>query len=377
MPARIVDRRERTAGILPEEQEGEFISMKTRIMVLFGGNSSEYEVSLQSGAAVLDALDRERYEVFPVGITRQGRWLAYSGTTEEIRQDTWEAHSGCRRVWLSPEPEVHGCLLQSQNGIEVVRLDAVFPVLHGKNGEDGTVQGICGLAGIPVVGCGILSSALCMDKHRAHRLAAAGGIAVPKGRVIRRSELLADGQLPADAADGLRYPLFVKPVKSGSSFGVSRIEAPEELERAAVLAFERDGEILVEEAVDGFEVGCAILGTSPLTVGEVDEIELAGDLFDYTEKYNLITSRIHMPARITAGTAQKVKETAVKLYRLLGCSGFARVDLFLCPDGTLVFNEVNTIPGFTSHSRYPNMMKGIGWSFERVVNTLAGLAAEP
>ena len=124
-------------------------------------------------------------------------------------------------------------------------------------------------------------------------------------------------------------------------------------------------------------MGCAILGTSPLTVGEVDEIELAGDLFDYTEKYNLITSRIHMPARITAGTAQKVKETAVKLYRLLGCSGFARVDLFLCPDGTLVFNEVNTIPGFTSHSRYPNMMKGIGWSFERVVNTLAGLAAEP
>ena len=168
MPARIVVRRKRTAGLLPAEREGEFIIMKTRIMVLFGGNSSEYEVSLQSGAAVLDALDRERYEVFPVGITRQGRWLAYSGTTEEIRQDAWEARPDCRRVWLSPEPEVHGCLLQSQNGIEVVRLDAVFPVLHGKNGEDGTVQGLCGLAGIPVVGCGILSSALCMDKHRAH-----------------------------------------------------------------------------------------------------------------------------------------------------------------------------------------------------------------
>ena len=351
--------------------------MKKKILVLFGGNSSEYEISLQSAAAVLDALDRETYEIFSVGITRRGKWLAYYGSTKEIRDDVWARQPGCRPAFISPDPGVHGCLVQAEEGYDTVRIDAVFPVLHGKNGEDGTVQGLCGLAGIPVVGCGILSSALCMDKHRAHRLAAASGIKVPRGMVISRREWNGTENQEKAGLGDLEFPLFVKPVKSGSSFGVSRVERPEKLDEAIRAAFQQDNEVLIEEAVDGFEVGCAILGTTPLTVGEVDEIELAGGVFDFTEKYNLITSQIHMPARITEETAKRVKETAVKLYRILGCSGFARVDLFIRPDGALIFNEVNTIPGFTSHSRYPNMMKGIGLPFEKVVNTLVTLASMP
>ena len=345
-------------------------------MVLFGGNSSEYEVSLQSGAAVLDALDRERYEVFPVGITRQGRWLAYSGTTEEIRQDAWEARPDCRRVWLSPEPEVHGCLMQSQNGIEVVRLDAVFPVLHGKNGEDGTVQGVFELAGVPVIGCGVLASALCMDKDRAHKLAALAGIAVPKSAKFDRGA--AAGEIAA-AAESIGWPLFVKPVRAGSSFGISRIEGPEALETAVAAAFEQDSEILLEEAVPGFEVGCAVLGLpeGELTVGEVDEIELSQGFFDFEEKYTLKTSAIHCPARIPVEKAAAIKAAACKVYRALGCRVFARIDLFLTPDGKIVFNEANTIPGFTAHSRYPGMMRAAGLEFEPLLAKMIELGVQP
>ena len=167
--------------------------------------------------------------------------------------------------------------------------------------------------------------------------------------------------------------MFVKPVRAGSSFGVSRVTAPEELEAALRLAFAQDSQIIVEEAVDGFEVGCAVLGREELTVGRVDEIELSGGFFDYTEKYTLKTSRIHMPARIDAQTERRVQQAAKRIFRVLGCEGFARVDLFLTPTGELFFNEVNTIPGFTSHSRYPNMMKGIGLSFPQMLEKLLGL----
>ena len=353
--------------------------MRKTIAILFGGCSSEYEVSLQSAAAVLDAVDRKKYEVLKIGITRDGTWLEYEGGTDEIRDDGWASHPSCTPAMISADRKDHGVMVWKEGRPELVYVDAVFPVLHGRNGEDGSVQGLCALAGIPVVGCGILSSALCMDKHRAHLLAETAGIEVPEGQVFGRKEC-ASGELGRlkEAAERLGLSegraVFVKPVKAGSSFGITRVERAEELEEAVREALRQDQEVLVEESVDGFEVGCAILGTEQLTVGKVDEIELSGGLFDFTEKYHLLTSKIHMPARITEETAGRVREAAVRIYRVLGCSGFARVDLFLKPDGSLVFNEVNTIPGFTSHSRYPNMMKGVGRSFGDVVNTLIGLA---
>ncbi|MBR1390224.1 MAG: D-alanine--D-serine ligase VanG [Lachnospiraceae bacterium] len=347
---------------------------RKKIAILFGGCSTEYEVSLQSAGAVLEHLSREKYEVIPIGITRDGEWYHYTGVYENIPDDIWwEDRRNLIPVVASQSRSAKGFLELQHDSYSALGIDLAFPVLHGKNGEDGTVQGLFELAGIPVIGCNTLSSALCMDKDRAHRLAEAAGIAVPKSVTFRKGKTEeAKRMISAE----LTYPLFVKPVRAGSSFGVTKISAAEELDTALGTAFLYDTEVIVEEAIDGFEVGCAVLGIDTLTVGRVDEIELSGGFFDYTEKYTLRATRIYMPARINPETEKRIQEAAVIIYKALGCSGFARVDLFLTPAGKIVFNEVNTIPGFTSHSRYPNMMKGIGLSFAAMLDKLIGLYTE-
>lgn len=336
-----------------------------RILVLFGGCSTEYEVSLQSAHGILSHMDPTRYTPLMVGITRQGRWLHYTGPLEAIAEDRWEGEH-CVPCTLSLDRGERRLLLLDGSG-RALPFDGAFPVLHGKNGEDGTLQGLLELAGVPVIGCGALSSALCMDKDRSHKLAALAGVPVPKGAVFRWG---AEPEAIRRAAEELGYPLFVKPVRAGSSFGITRVTGPEELPRATAEAFANDREILLEEAVDGFEVGCAVLGTEELIAGQVDEIELSQGFFNYEEKYTLKTSAIHCPARIPSETADRVRQAAKTVYRALDCKGFARVDFFLTPAGTLLFNEVNTIPGFTAHSRYPNMMKGIGLDFSTLVSKM-------
>lgn len=339
---------------------------KRTIAVIFGGCSTEYEISLQSAFSVLENLNPEKYTVIPIGITRQGDWYRYRGDYSSIPADTWaQDRTNLVRVAVSNSRSVRGLIEMRNTGDSVAHLDLAFPVLHGKNGEDGTVQGLFELAGIPVVGCGTLASALCMDKDRAHRLVQAAGVAIPKSITVTR-------KTDINTAD-LQYPLFVKPVRAGSSFGITKVYRPEDLQAAAALAFAHDDTVIIEENVEGFEVGCAVLGIDELTVGRVDEIELSHGFFDFTEKYTLKTSRIHMPARIDPDCEKRIQETAKRIYRTLGCTGFARVDMFLRPDGGIVFNEVNTIPGFTAHSRYPNMMKGIGLSFGELLDRLIGL----
>ncbi|MCM1065340.1 MAG: D-alanine--D-serine ligase VanG [Eubacterium sp.] len=339
---------------------------KKTIAVIFGGRSTEYEVSLQSAFSVLENLNREKYEIIMVGITREGDWYRYRGKPENIPNNAWCGdRENMTPVTVSVSCSSRGFLELST--YVLTEVDMVFPVLHGKNGEDGTVQGMFELAGIPVVGCNMLSSALCMDKGRAHTLVRTAGVAVPKAVTFKRYEM---ETALREISRRLSYPLFVKPVRAGSSFGITKVLREAELAHAIGSAFDHDDEVTVEEAVEGFEVGCAVLGDETLTVGRVDEIELSEGFFDHTEKYTLKTSKIHMPARIDAQTERRIRETAVTIYRTLGCSGFARVDMFLTPDGEIVFNEVNTIPGFTSHSRYPNMMKGIGLSFGEVLDRL-------
>ncbi len=346
------------------------MSRKT-IAVLFGGCSSEYDVSLQSACAVIETIDRDKYEIVMLGITRNGEWIKYDGPAGQIQDDTWRRHPSCARAVISPDRQTHGLLVTADDGTVSMKIDAAFPVLHGKNGEDGTLQGLLELAGIPIIGCGVLSSAVCMDKDIAHRLVQAAGIKTTPSAVVTASMREHDIM---KAADGLKYPLFVKPANAGSSFGISQAADPSQLLEAVHNAFGHDRKVVIEQAVEGFEVGCAVLGCDTLAVGEVDEIELRDGFFDYTEKYTLQTSKIHMPARISGETAARVKQTAVIIYRALECSGFARVDMFLTPQGDIVFNEVNTIPGFTAHSRYPGMLRGIGMSFADVVNTLIGQA---
>jgi D-alanine---D-serine ligase len=347
---------------------------KITIAVVFGGCSTEYDVSLHSAAAVIDNLDRDKYDVLTLGITREGNWRRYAGPLGKIADGTWCLdRENCGDVLIAPDrTDPH--LIEYRGG-EVTRLDidAVFPVLHGKYGEDGTLQGLFELIGLPVVGCGTLSSALCMDKDRAHRLVALEGIQTPIS--VCFDAMPSPARLKC-VAGRFTFPVFVKPVRSGSSFGITKVDDPELLQEAVENAFRYDGTVLIEEAIPGFEVGCAVLGNRETLVGEVDEIELQQGFFNYDEKYTLKTSKIHMPARIDGATKDRLRQAAVKIYRALGCTGFARVDMFLTPTGEIVFNEVNTIPGFTSHSRYPSMMKGIGLTFPELLDKLIELGLE-
>lgn len=365
---------------------------KKNVAVVFGGVSSEYSVSLESAYAVIRNLDRNKYQPIPIGISKKGEWFYFTGDISKIPEDTWCSAPECVPAFFSPNRIEHSLILLREGYAESVPVDVVFPVLHGRNGEDGTVQGLVELADIPLAGCGTLASALCMDKDRAHRLAETAGVRVPKAVVLKVAKALSgdgsgwmqaipDKDMPEwekvkAFIEEVGYPLFVKPVKAGSSYGVSKVDTKKQLKTAVDLAFRYDNEVILEEAIEGFEVGCAVLGMDRLIVGEVDEIELAGGFFDFTEKYTLKTSAIHVPARISERKAEEIKKTAKRIYRALACSGFARVDLFLTPTGGIVFNEVNTIPGFTEHSRYPGMMKAAGYSFGQVLDMIIGQALE-
>lgn len=357
---------------------------RKKIGIWFGGCSTEYEVSLQSASAVLRHINQEKYEPVMIGMDRGGSWYLYQGPVERIEKDCWCEEALCTPVTVDMghcvAEENDTCVLPKNRHMLVsldgrirILLDAALPVLHGKNGEDGTLQGLLELAGIPVAGCHTLASAVGMDKDMAHRLAALAGIRVPGARTFTGKDLLS-GKIE-EMAQELGYPLFVKPVRAGSSFGITRVTQPGQLHEAVRLALKHDSYCIMEEAIPGFEVGCAVLGHpfGELTIGEVDEIQLSQGFFDYTEKYTLKTSAIHVPARIPQEKAMQIKEAAGKIYRALGCDYFARVDMFLTPEGEIVFNEVNTIPGFTSHSRYPNMMKAAGISFDELLERLLGM----
>ncbi|MDR1299583.1 MAG: D-alanine--D-serine ligase VanG [Oscillospiraceae bacterium] len=342
------------------------------LAVIFGGRSSEYDISLQSAGAIIKSLDAGKYDTVLLGIDRQGEWLRYYGGADDIISDRWRTGGRCKRAVISPSSETRGVIEFDAGAYKATRLDAAFPVLHGKNGEDGTVQGVLELAGIPIVGCGCLSSALCMDKELAHIAARDAGIECPRGFSIRS---LAELDRPEMAARQLNYPLFVKPARSGSSFGITCVKQQSQLIGAAEAAFEHDAKVVIEEAVDGIEVGCAVIGNGDdLILGRADEIELHGDMFDFVEKYTLKSSKIHMPARISGDAERRVADIAARVYRALGCQVFARVDMFLTHSGRILFNEVNTIPGFTEHSRFPNMMRGAGYTFERTVDKLIEVA---
>lgn len=366
---------------LPEDNQSirkEENNMK-KIAILFGGCSSEYEVSLQSAYGVIKNIDRSLYESILIGIAKDGRWFLYEGEEDKILNDTWHKDEKVYPTLVSTDKMLKGIYVWKygfDKQTEQISLDGALPILHGKNGEDGTVQGVFALAGIPVIGCDTLSSAVCMDKDMAHRVVKEAGINVPEAKLLTHTLLENNKEEVLRYGDELGYPLFVKPLRAGSSFGITKVEKSELLFEALTLAFTFDNLVVIERMIEGFEVGCAIMGKEELIVGEVDEIELSEGFFDFTEKYSLKSSKIHVPARISNEDAIRVKETAKKIYQVLGCECFARVDMFFTPDGSIYFNEVNTIPGFTEHSRFPNMMKAAGISMKEVVNHLIELGVD-
>lgn len=333
--------------------------MKKNIAVIFGGTSSEYNISLQSAAAVLENFPK-KYNAVPVWITKEGEWLHFWGGIYNICAD--KPDGNFERAVLSPDRKSKSLICENSK----VRIDAAFPVMHGMGGEDGTLQGLIELAGLPICGCGVLPSAICMDKDRAHRLASTAGIDIPKASTFTDSEEIDTAAIERN----IGFPAFVKPLRGGSSCGVSRVVNSNELTKAIEKAFEYDTEIIIEQEIKGVEVGCAVIGNNNIIIGEVDEIKIADSFFDYTEKYTPKTSQIFCPAPISTDISNRIKETAKTIYRTLGCSGFARVDMFLTESGEIIFNEVNTIPGFTEHSRFPSMMRAAGYSFAQVIEMI-------
>ncbi|GAA0233448.1 D-alanine--(R)-lactate ligase VanA-Sc [Cryptosporangium japonicum] len=327
-----------------------------KVGILFGGASEEHAVSVKSAREVAKHLDPAKYEPVWVRITPEGGWRWCDGP---------DADDGAKAV-LSPDRGDHGLLV---DGRGPVRLDVVLPVLHGRFGEDGAVQGLLELSGIPYVGCDVPSSALAMDKSLAYTVARAAGIGTPEFRVLTDDEKL----------DGLTWPLFVKPARSGSSFGVSKIEHPDELPDAVRAARRFDSKVLVEAAVAGREVGCAVLGDDPdLIVGELDRVALSHGFFrihqEETPETGSENATFVVPADLSDVSRALVRRTATTVYRALGCRGLARVDLFLTDAGTVVLNEVNTLPGLTSYSRYPRMMAAAGLPLPAVLDRLITLA---
>jgi D-alanine--(R)-lactate ligase len=337
---------------------------RLKVGIIFGGCSEEHPISVKSAQEVAKNLDIEKYEPFYIGITKSGAWKLCDGPDAN-----WE-NGSCRPAALSPDRSVHGLLVLEQGQYETIRLDMVFPVLHGKLGEDGAMQGLLELSGIPYVGCDVQSSALCMDKSLAYIVARSAGIATPNFWTVAANENI--------DPDRLTYPVFVKPARSGSSFGVSKVSRKEELLSAVETARQYDSKVLIEEPVVGSEVGCAVLGNDlDLTVGEVDRIRLSHGFFKIHQEDNPESgsenATITVPADIPAESRLLAQQTAKAIYRALGCRGLSRVDMFLKEDGKIVLNEVNTLPGLTSYSRYPRMMAAAGLSLAEVIDRIVSL----
>lgn len=348
---------------------------KIKLAVIFGGKSSEYSVSLHSVASAIRNIDRNQYDLLLVGIDEEGKWFYCPDDVDAIEHDTWKSLQGVCDIVLSSSQTHPGFVkLKADGTFETLAVDCIFPILHGKNGEDGTLQGLFALSGIPFVGCDHLSSAISMDKDYTHIICEAANVQMAPYVCFRNHHDFNYKKAFEEVQANLTFPAFIKPANAGSSYGISKIRNYEQFVVGLKEAFLHDRKVIVESGIEGFEVGTAVLGNEELFVGEVDEIETKKDFFDFAAKYDLDDTVIHCPARISEEKKDEIRQLAKVVYHALGCSGLARVDVFLTPNGDLYFNELNTIPGFTSASRYPSMMKAAGIEFSELINQLVTLA---
>ncbi|MBR1459280.1 MAG: D-alanine--D-alanine ligase [Oscillospiraceae bacterium] len=343
---------------------------KTKVAVLFGGASSEHDISLKSAAFVIENIPKDKYDVITIGITKKGRWLYYPGETSAIPTGEWEYDSDCVSAVLSPDP-VHKGIITLENGEVVVKkIDVVFPVLHGRNGEDGTIQGLLDLAKIPYVGCGLLASAACMDKAVTHTILDYNGVHTAKWRQIFSHEMKQLQSRCSEIAQELGYPLFIKPANSGSSIGVHRAENEEEMLAGVREAFSHDDKVIIEECITGRELEVAVFGYDAPFASFVGEISSCKEFYDFDAKYVLDGSQLSIPAELTLEKGREIQAEALRAYKAMGCKGLSRVDFFLKEDGEIIVNEINTMPGFTEISMYPKLMRHLGMKPTYLVDKL-------
>ena len=358
---------------------GVVILQKKCIAVIFGGKSSEHEVSRVSASYVISQIPTEKYEIVTIGITKEGRWFLYEGNTAAIADGSWEKDENKRTAFIAPAPSVSGIIIVNKDGsTEKKKIDVVFPVLHGKNGEDGTLQGLLQMSEIPYVGCGVLASAECMDKVSTNIMLEYAGIDQAAFTWFYTSKYVNDPQgcIEQIERELPRYPVFIKPANAGSSVGISKVHSRDELIPALEKAAKEDSRILIEENIIGKEVECAVLGNEDPFVSVPGEIAPAAEFYDYDAKYNNAESKLYIPAQISPELTEKVRQTAAKAYNALNCEGLSRVDFFVTDDGRVLLNEINTLPGFTSISMYPKLMAASGIEGSALIEKLIDLAFE-
>ena len=351
--------------------------MVKNLLVIFGGCSSEYSVSLRSAASVLRNLDSSKYNVITLGITKDGAWYLYNGDIDSIENDCWFNDEDTTPAILSPDKKDKSLIVLNDMGAyEKIAIDIIFPVLHGKNGEDGTIQGIFELAGIPYVGCGLLASGMCMDKAVTNTLADAAGIDGAKWAAFTETEYREGRVNLAAIEEKLGYPIFVKPANAGSSVGISKAHNHMELLAALDIAFQNDYKAVLEETLVGREIECAVMGNTQPVASCIGEILPTAEFYDFDAKYIDNSTGLAIPADLPESVSEKVRAAAVNAYRTLGCEGLSRVDFFLCNDGRICLNEINTLPGFTSISMFPKLFGQVGIPYAELLDRLIEYAEE-
>ena len=333
------------------------------LLILFGGKSGEYEVSEMSAASVLSNIDTDKYNIIKIGITKDGRWFKTDASPEQIKSGEWDSMPK-QSAFLSPDTSHHGIFVEGK----LQNIDVIFPVMHGDYCEDGCIQGLFELSGIPYVGPGVLASAAGMDKSATKLFAAASG--VPQAKWYITSPAASEEEIEKIESE-FSYPIFVKPCNAGSSLGISKAGNRAELEKAIAEAAKFDSKILCEEYIDGYEVECAVLGNEDARASVVGQITPSNEFYDYSAKYIDNASGLTIPANIPEETAEKIREYAVTVFKALGCRGMSRVDFFvLRGSGEIKFNEINTLPGFTSISMYPKLWEKSGIPYSELIDKL-------
>ena len=344
---------------------------KKNIGIIFGGHSAEYYVSCKSAANVISNIDFTRYEIHKLGVTEDGKWILTQASAAEIQDGvTWKERADNKKAFISPDRDDHKLYVMDGSAFAELELDAVFCVIHGTDGEDGKIQGILELANIPYVGCGIAASAVGYDKVLTKDIVAASGVEQADFWIARKSSFEKGDIDQISAYFGETYPLFVKPARAGSSVGVSKVNCKEELEAAIEVGFSVDSKLLIEKGIIGRELEIAVLGSKEPRVSSIGEILAHGEFYTYDSKYNDAQSQTRVVDDIAPEIVEAMRATALKIYERLECEGLSRVDFFLQEDGRFIFNEINTMPGFTSISMYSQLWEHEGMSYQELITAL-------
>lgn len=357
---------------------------RLNVMVIFGGKSDEHQVSLMSATSVLKAIDKRKYNIITVGITKEGVWKLYNGPIDEIQTGAWEkiadkeAKDKGFTTHISLLPTAKGDRIITLGNGKTKRIDVIFPVLHGPFGEDGTIQGLFEMMNVPYVGCGVLASSLAMDKAMTKKLLQLEGISQAKYYVTRLKDYKKDDKkIIKEIEKDFEYPVFVKPSNMGSSVGISKVNNSQKLKEAIEIAGKYDEKVVIEETIIGREIECAVLGNENPIASLPAEIIPSAEFYDYNDKYFNGTSKYEIPPKLEEDKIEEIKRISIDVYKLLGCSGLSRVDVFVEKDtNRILINEVNTLPGFTQISMYPKMWDVTGIKYIDLIDRLIALAIE-